>query len=104
MQSIIKTKEVVQLTDKKQKTAYLDYHLCKKMERISHINDWSESQFIENALNFYIENSKVVKEAQKKIVEYDSYLKSVGRTAVREISYGNSEGIEYRPQHKGRDD
>jgi len=59
---------------------------------------------MESALKDYFANSTIVKEAQKKIVEYDSYLKSVGRTATREISYGNSEGIEFRPQYNKGDD
>ena len=88
------------LQEKIQTSLYLEFHLRKKLKRVSKILEVTESSIMESALKDYFQNSKVIQEAQKKIVENDAYLKSVGRTATREISYGNSEGIEFRPQYK----
>ena len=81
----------------------LERSIRQKLRRIAKILDKTESSIMESALKDYFANSTIVKEAQRKIVEYDKYLKSVGRTAKRAISYGGSEGYEYRSQFKEDD-
>ena len=72
----------------------LEFHLRNKLRRISSILQRTESDLLEEALDHFFKTSKVVQEAQKKIIADGKYLN-------REVKFGNSSGWELR---KGEDD
>ncbi len=78
------------MTDKIQSCNYLKRENKKKLGRISHILKIPESQLIDDALEYYFENSDVTEQAQKKITEYSEFAKDLG--AVENGQYDTFDG------------
>ena len=85
------------MQEKVQTSLYLEFHLRKKLKRVSKILGVTESSIMEDALEHYFRNSPVIKQAQQKITEYNDYLKSIGATRSRFVETDREEIYEYRP-------
>ena len=76
----------------------------RKLKRISNILDVTETSLVEQALEYYFSNSKITREAQKKITENDRFLQEIGGTVHRETIFLGQPVYEYHPENKKEED
>ena len=72
----------------------------QKLKRISNILNVTESGLMNDALEYYFSNSKITKEAMKRLTENDKFLQEIGATVRREIRQFGVEGYEFRPENR----
>ena len=70
------------MNEKIQTSLYLEFHLRKKLKRVSKILEVTESSVMEDALRHYFSNSKVIQEAQKKIVDNLQFLENLALSFI----------------------
>ena len=86
-----------------QTSVYLNYHIRKKLKRLSNILNTTETALMERALSQYFTHSKIVQEGMKKIKENNKFLEEIGAVAVKKLCHFNNEGYMYQPQYHERE-
>ena len=65
----------------------------KRLKKLANILSTTESQLSQDAFEYYVKNSNLVKKALHKIAEQDQFIKELKPQKITEVR----NGIEYRP-------